>query len=285
MNRSLWIRLGVLVATLSLSYGCSDGSFVEDTGNYEIEVETDTDESSGGAGEYTEVNNWSDDILLEKYLYNEEYATMTRDVSLDYDEFISSTLSSMTTNVLDRKVYSSGSSEIFTYITQEYETKSLSSDEDRYAVGYGSIYSFFYYVTISSSQSLNVLSFESIYPDSPISKAGITRSDVFYLINGERITTSNMSTLTSLIESPSLGDKLELTDVYNNTTYTLMAESILTTPIIESQIIEGDDGVKVGYMNMSRFDIAFEDELLAQLAQFNQAGITEFILDLRSNLG
>ncbi len=273
---------------LSLGYGCSDDGFDELSSDNSIEVETDKDSSTeeeGVEGDYVDVNRWSDEAMLERYLYNEEYATMTRDLSLDYDEFLSSTLSNMTTNVLDNKVSSSGSSEIFTYITREYNTKALTSEEDKSTVGYGSIYSYFTTASILSSSSIYLLSFESFYPDSPISKAGITRSDIFYMVNGTRITASNINTLTSLITNPSLGDELELTDIYNNTTYTLSAESYLTNPILNSQIIEKDGGVKVGYMNMSRFDILFEDEMLAQLTQFKEAGITEFILDLRSNLG
>lgn len=280
-KQTIW-GVAILAAVSMLCNGCTQSdidlySYNDDDSESETEAEDD------GESSYDDVNEWSDAILLEEYLYNDEYSTMTRDYTLDYDEFIYTTLSNMTTNILDKKTYSTGSSEIFTSISRSLESK-VSSDSSTTSVGYGAIYPYFISAQTTSNQSLIVLSFESLYPDSPLSEAGITREDVFYKMNGEYFTTSNVDSFSTMLQSPSSGDSVELVDI-DGKSYTITAEEVYTTPIIDTQIIERDGGVKVGYLNYSSFEYDFYVDLLEALELFSDAGVTDFILDLRSNLG
>lgn len=52
-----------------------------------------------------EINDLVNNYLKEKYLWNEEYKTLTPDFTLAYDDFVKETLGSMRTNNLDKKVY------------------------------------------------------------------------------------------------------------------------------------------------------------------------------------
>ena len=64
------------------------------------------DATGGGGGGYDgepEVNHDMDGILRRNYLWNEEYATLSPDFGLPYDEFLDGVLMRMRTNDLDKK--------------------------------------------------------------------------------------------------------------------------------------------------------------------------------------
>ena len=64
------------------------------------------DATGGGGGGYNgepEVNHDMDGILRRNYLWNEEYATLSPDFGLPYDEFLGDVLMRMKTNDLDKK--------------------------------------------------------------------------------------------------------------------------------------------------------------------------------------
>ncbi len=281
--------LSIIIA--AMLYSCTsndidnmDGYEDPDSGN--SSSSSSSSGSGDGDGEYTDVNEWSDAIMLKEYLYNEEYATMTRDFSLDYDDFIYNTLWSMTTNVLDQKYTKDDYydfSEIFTYITQSY-TGRASYDSSKYSIGYGS-----YYTKILSSvirnQIVYFVLFSGIYPDSPLDKEGITRSNLFYLVNGSSITSSNKDSISALIDSPAVGDELTLVDYFTREEYTITADYVYLNPVTECRAITLSDNTKVGYLNFNRFDSNFDSELKAALATLHDEQVTEFILDLRCNLG
>lgn len=268
------------------TYSCTSNGIDEMDGYEDPDSGNNSSSSSAnGDGEYAEVNEWSDAIMLKEYLYNEEYATMTRDFSLDYDDFIYETLWSMTTNVLDAKDKNTDDAELFTYITQSYTGRS-NYDSSLYEVGYGSYYTYYnnqYYTY--QGQPIYVFSFHSIYPDSPLDKAGVTRSNLFYLVNGNLVTDSNYDSIKSLIASPAVGDELTLKDAYTGVEYTISADYIYLNPVIECQAITLSDNTKVGYMSLTRFDSNFNSELKAALATLHDEQVEEFILDLRLNLG
>ena len=64
------------------------------------------DATGGRGGGYNgepEVNHDMDGILRRNYLWNEEYATLSPDFGLPYDEFLGDVLMRMKTNDLDKK--------------------------------------------------------------------------------------------------------------------------------------------------------------------------------------
>ncbi len=229
------------------------------------------------------VNEWIDGVLLREYLYTDEYAEMERDVTLPYDDFLYSTLWSMKTNILDKKVYGATSAELFTNISRTTETKSSFADEES-EVGYGFIDLLFTRFKTDTGQYIYSLTFESIYPTSPLDEAGISRSTIILKVDGEYINSSNLNSIAEQLEEPSLGNILELVDNQGRS-YNITAREVVKNPIINSQIIEKEGGIKVGYLNYASFNKNFEDELMDELAKFKTAGITDFILDLRRNVG
>ena len=73
------------------------------------------DATGGGGGGYDgepEVNHDMDGILRRNYLWNEEYATLSPDFGLPYDEFLGDVLMRMKTNDLDKKFRNEGGSSI-----------------------------------------------------------------------------------------------------------------------------------------------------------------------------
>ncbi|MBQ5830395.1 MAG: BACON domain-containing protein, partial [Alistipes sp.] len=81
----------------------------------------------------SDVVEWMDGRLQDEYYWLDEYVEKrgTFDFSLEYDEFLSSSLLSMTTNMDDGGIDEYGDRYIFSYIEQEPtgETRSILSDE------------------------------------------------------------------------------------------------------------------------------------------------------------
>ena len=124
-----------------------------------------------------------------------------------------------------------------------------------------------------------------VLPASPAEAAGLKRGDLFYAVNGVRLTTQNYRDMRAL-ESYSLAlctyQNLQLTP----TTNTPVMNAVLLTenPVLLAKTLLFENK-KIGYIVYTGFTHTFHSELNAAFAQLQAEGAEELVLDLRYNPG
>lgn len=243
------------------------------------EDETTTDEESAAA----EATAWIDEQLEKYYLYNEEYKTMERDLTLEYDDFLETTLMNMSTNVLDKKFYETLYGVrfydylLYSYVIREESTKSRAIMSSREDVSFG--FASTELVTLNGEYAIAV---HGVYEDSPAAECGFKRGTVITNIEGESITWINYYYgLAYNLLYPSDGDQYTITAYNMDEPQSITAKSTEINPILHQEILEPN----IGYLVYSQFDNNFDDDLEASMEEFIAAGVTDMILDLRINPG
>lgn len=128
-----------------------------------------------------------------------------------------------------------------------------------------------------------------VYPDSPAEEAGLERGDLILKIDDIWLNIDNYYDLYSGTEySVQLAELNGLELTLTGESIDLTASVVITNPIIYFDIFEIDDD-KIGYLVYSQFISGDGDEFLTALydvfEEFNTAGITDLIVDLRYNRG
>ena len=239
---------------------------------------------------YTALNQKVDTYLQEKYLWNNEYETLTRNYNQNYKDFLNKTLMSMTTNTLDKKFKNKNDSSLFSYIrekayisltTSNILTRTTSSKYKRLTYSFG----LFRLQSSFSNAEKNKIKFyiKGVYKDSPASEAGFKRGIIITKINGRRPTLSNYKNdYLSLIE-PSSISTVTIEDSKGKS-YTLTSKAIYENPILCDTVHTTGSHI-IGYLSYQAFDMGFNEELYNVFKKFKSKGVTDLILDLRYNLG
>lgn len=250
----------------------------------------------------TEMNETIDAYLSTHYLWNDEYQGMKRDLNIpyvdSYDNFLQTTLMSMSTNNLDKKMDdATGKYTLYSYVDRKEKKKSTRGltagvnhgyeKEDKiksYGISNLAIVSFL------DEQGMPTgyygFAVQSVYPASAASTFGVERGTFIYEVNGEAINKDNyISLYLELIEPTQSSVKLLVgKDTEDPEDVTLMTTEIDPTPILMQTIFE-EGNHKIGYLVYESFDAAYDNDLLDVLASFKTAGITDLVLDLRYNGG
>lgn len=247
-----------------------------------VSCTSDTDVEVEEESEYSSATEWIDENLSTYYLYNEEYNALERDLTLSYSAFLDNTLMGMTTNVLDKKYYTTINHIpyygylLYSYVTCQASTKSRAVMSSREDVGFGIIAT-----ELVNYQDSLAIAIHGVYNNSPASEAGITRGSVITQINGELISWSSYLYGAGYnLLYPSEGDELTIFE-RNIGEQTITAATFEVNPILHYEIIDPN----IGYLVYSQFDSNFDSDLEAVFEEFAAANITELILDLRINPG
>ncbi|MBO4992625.1 MAG: PDZ domain-containing protein, partial [Alistipes sp.] len=248
----------------------------------------------------SDVVEWMDGRLQDEYYWLDEYIEKrgTFDFSLEYDEFLSSALLSMTTNMDDGGVYEDGERYIFSYIDREStgETRSIMSEDtevNNYGIGLASMV-----WTMNEAGTEAGFAVWNVYPESPAAKAGLKRGDIIVKIDGKVIGMSDWNKVNEQWLNVQYGSGSMKIGVktYNEEGKMIDVEYVLTsafyenTPVAYSGVlpIEEDhnpNGRKVGYLSYLSFEQPFVGDLVEAVKDLSEQGITDMILDLRSNPG
>ena len=248
----------------------------------------------------SDVVEWMDGRLQDEYYWLDEYVEKrgTFDFSLEYDEFLSSALLSMTTNMDDGGVYEDGERYIFSYIEEEPigGTRSIMSEDtevNNYGIGLAST------ILTNQAETEGYFAIWNIYPDSPAAKAGLKRGDVITKIDDKVINPQNWENIKALWADLQYGSgtKKISYEAYDEAVgeivekeCTLISDFYENTPVAYSGVlpIEEEDnpnGRKVGYLSYLSFEQPFVGHLVDAVKDLSEQGITDMILDLRSNPG
>lgn len=259
-------------------------------------------------GSTDKVVQWVDERLQKEYYWLDEYCEKLTsfDYSLAYDKFLSSALLSLTTNGADGGV-SNGSRYIYSNITREKKDTGTSSqtrayEDERTTKGFGILLS---QEVWGWTQSTVAFAVDHVYPSSPAANAGLKRGDVITHINGNIIPMDNMARLNELFKSVVYNEGTSMTlegetfdkekDDFVPFKYTLTAAEYEENPVAYSAVLTFDEETaaqvnpdgskKIGHLVYLSFERAFDEELITAIEELATQGITDLILDLRSNGG
>lgn len=224
-----------------------------------------------------------DQRLVDEYYWldevEEKSAMFDRDFK-KWNEYLTSSLGMLKTNVDDGYIKSNGQRSFYSYIS-EYQPATRAETSGfgimlHYTILVGNTANNYYYFII-----------DHVYPDSPADKAGIMRGDMITMINGSYITSANYSGLFNSIQG-NTKQSMKFTLMRQTTKESFTAEltksSYDASPVAYHEVMEVD-GTKIGYLAYTSFDSSYDEELLATLQTLVAEGAEEVILDLRINRG
>lgn len=248
------------------------------------------------------VNQYFDDFLANYYLWNAEYKAMERDFSLPYvndsqnNFFVKSLVRLGQTTGANNLDYKNG--HLYSYVTRTPSTRTAAtratgeeidhSDqgiEKTMTDSYGIVNMIAINFVDQYNQSTGTygLGISAIYPGSPAEKAGLQRGDIIAQIDGQDIT--NYTAAYYDLVAPAAGSTITVgLNEPGIPTHTLTTTRLYPTPVLAHEVFEAG-GARIGYLNYSGFDAAYDNDLLLALRDLEAEGIDELILDLRYNGG
>ncbi len=121
-----------------------------------------------------------------------------------------------------------------------------------------------------------------VFPNTPAYRAGLQRGNVIEKINGSYITLDNYKKLFGTEQITLTVLDANFSNPKDNISIT--PEKIETDPVLYSSIYE-IEGKKIGYLFYTGFISNYNKSLYRAFEKFQQAGITDLVLDLRYNHG
>ena len=267
-------------------------------------------EKSPLGNENTEMNVAIDKYLQTHYLWNDEYMSMTRDLTIPYvdayENYLKQTLLQMTTNTLDKKRYVYSYTDdgepiydykLYSFVDRVSKAKSRNVsyagvnhdiEKDAPTNSYG--FSMINLVNLTdetgkpSGKYAYVVS--SVYPNSPATIMGVKRGDIIYKVNDKQIDQTNyVNYYLELLQPTQNSVKIMVGKGSDDPEEkTLVALPTDKTPILMSKVLE-ESGHKIGYLCYESFNAAYDDDLLEAIIDLKSQGITDLVLDLRYNGG
>lgn len=129
------------------------------------------------------------------------------------------------------------------------------------------------------------LRFTTVFESSPANAARFMRGQRILMLNGRTIADIEANEgVGSLFSLPSLEFTIRRLD---DTEFTVTVNQDIVTidPIPQHRIIDRPDGTSVGYFELVTFIGTADDQLLSVFGDFQQAGVTDVIIDMRYNGG
>ena len=223
------------------------------------------------------INNWAYNLMKDAYFWSSDMPALN---SLNVAEEPSS--------FFEKLIYNRSTIDRFSTITANYT--SLQNSFNGVSKIFGIRYTIAY---LDASQASLGLYLSQVVPGSPAELAGMKRGQIITAIDGQQITESNFSSLFT-------GDthKFTISELVNDA-ITPTAELTATRRVVEENPVAltkivnlPNTGKKLGYVLYSQFipgseadAQAYDNQLRQAFADFKAAGISELVLDLRSNGG
>jgi C-terminal processing protease CtpA/Prc len=173
----------------------------------------------------------------------EEYATLSPDFGLPYDEFLDGVLMRMRTNDLDKK-FRNGRWQLYSNIQRlsPVSRTALSADIDSqfpkepvYGFGIVSLAIISYTDNGGAETGQYGFAVMAVYPDSPMARAGLGRGTIINQVDGQWITAGNLNTVYSKLLAPNGAATLSVADNqggFGVSEHKLTAELIYENPVL-----------------------------------------------------
>lgn len=133
-----------------------------------------------------------------------------------------------------------------------------------------------------------------VYPNSPAEKARLREGDQIIAVDGKDVSELPVEQVSPLVRGPE-GSQVRLTVRRNGQTQDFtITRATITVPVFTKRLVNGPNGEKIGYMELSSFSAAItrtgvgdgvEKDIQAALDEFATQGVQYWILDLRNNPG
>ena len=138
-------------------------------------------------------------------------------------------------------------------------------------------------VKISVNNEENKMIISEIYDNTPAKSAGLAVGDIIVKVNDNVVADMESGEVTKLIKS-SDEVKLVVNRDGNDLDFTLNTAK-LNNPSVDDKIIDGDNGNKIGYLKISKFNETAYEQFYEKLNKIEVDGINSLIIDLRDNTG
>ena len=241
------------------------------------------------------MNHYFDEFLSAYYLWNAEYRAMERDLNTPYVDdsnnfFTQSLLQLGRTTGANNLDYKNG--HLYSYVTRTPSTRTAETraageeiDHSRYGLEKTMIDSYgisgLTLVEFSDAWGIGI---RSVYPGSPAEQAGLKRGDMIITVDDQYMDTQTAATTFAMeLWYPSSASTARLL-LIDGTEVSLTATRLYPTPVLAHDVFEVG-GARIGYLNYSDFDAAYDNDLLLALRDLKAEGVDELILDLRYNGG
>lgn len=139
-------------------------------------------------------------------------------------------------------------------------------------------------VLINLSDEEKKIIISKVYDNTPAKEAGLVSGDEIVKVNDKLVSESeNLKDITALIKS---SDEVRLVIQRDGVDkeYTLKTADFYN-PSVEENIIEGANGDKIGYLQISKFNETAYEQFNQKLNKIEATGINNLIIDLRGNTG
>lgn len=138
-------------------------------------------------------------------------------------------------------------------------------------------------VKISVNSEENKMIISEVYDNTPAKSAGLAVGDIIVKVNDNVVADMESSEVAKLIKS-SDEVKLVVNRDGNDLDFTLNTAK-LNNPSVDDKIIDGDNGNKIGYLKISKFNETAYEQFYEKLNKIEVDGINSLIIDLRDNTG
>lgn len=138
-------------------------------------------------------------------------------------------------------------------------------------------------VKISVNNEENKMIISEVYDNTPAKSAGLAVGDIIVKVNDNVVADMESSEVTKLIKS-SDEVRLVINRDGSDLDFTLNTAK-LNNPSVEDKIIDGDNGNKIGYLKISKFNETAYEQFYEKLNKIEVDGINSLIIDLRDNTG
>jgi C-terminal processing protease CtpA/Prc len=148
-----------------------------------------------------------------------------------------------------------------------------------------------YFVPGSDSEIFGAITL--VLNNSVASDLGLQRGQIFRAVNGENLTSTNYIDLLSATnytlnfadyDTNETDEPADDTVTLNDENASLSLVTYTENPVHKTEVLDVS-GIKIGYLMYNAFNSNFNSELNNVFSDFNAAGVTELVIDLRYNGG